>query len=139
MMKCGHAANAIHHRHDGTDAPCCVICFNLDPGATIVEENPPSLEGRTAVCTGCKNRPQSQQPSAWTLPFFEYCGEGSRTSKLCKHCGFTADGHPSQGGTGNYSKSDKPIRGLCEHRGLLYEPRGDTGTDKFYCGCWGWD
>lgn len=58
MMKCGHAANATCE-----GKPCCVIC-----GEHTVDDNPPSLEGRTAKCYCGTSEPSD--PSR--LAFFEY-------------------------------------------------------------------
>jgi hypothetical protein len=75
MMKCGHAANATM---DGK--PACAICAGLTPLATVVDDAPPSLEGRIARCTYCGK----EQPSSPDLWFFSanpdrehdyyYCG-----------------------------------------------------------------
>ena len=51
MMKCGHAAQGTHHLPDGTDEPCCIICFGIHPGANVIDDAPPSLEGRMARCS----------------------------------------------------------------------------------------
>ncbi len=108
----------------------------------------PSLEGRTAKCAyhGQKTSTRGSygggnecnygqrdhkvctcvQPSSKELPFFEYCGPGSRQAdELCKHCGYHKVAH---------DKADRS-RQVCGK----FEPKGDTGFDKFYCGCAGWD
>lgn len=64
MMKCGHAANAV----DAQNNPVCAICVGITPGASEVDQSPPSLEGRTARCCYC----QSTRPSDYSLPFFEH-------------------------------------------------------------------
>lgn len=64
LMKCGHSANA----KDKDGNPVCVICVGLDAGATVVDEAPPSLEGREAKCGQCGHR----RPSEFNLPFFEH-------------------------------------------------------------------
>lgn len=64
MMKCGHAANAT--RGDGS--PVCVICIGIIDGADVVDETPPSLEGRMAKCGSCS----ATVPSAVDLPFFKH-------------------------------------------------------------------
>ncbi len=80
MMKCGHAANSVH-TVDGEKFPACVICFGIDSGSLIVDENAPSLDGRVAKCAyNCG----AEQPSSNQLAFFEntpdlefdnyYCG-----------------------------------------------------------------
>jgi hypothetical protein len=69
MMKCGHAATG----KDGDGRPSCVSCAGLDPGAHVVDESPPSLDGRTARCVYCRH----EAPSSTGLAFFEYLGPGS--------------------------------------------------------------
>jgi len=84
MMKCGHAANAV--MDDGK--PVCAICYGLDPGAVIIDENPPDLTGRMARCTYygrtfrrghcecsiCRKQPDNicrcEKPSSTKLAFF---------------------------------------------------------------------
>ena len=64
LMKCGHTALS----HDPkTGKPVCPICIGIVPEAEIVDENPPSLEGREARCTYCGK----VKPSDASLPFFE--------------------------------------------------------------------
>jgi len=67
LMKCGHTANAHKILDDGTSIPSCVIC-NCDE----IQEERPSLEGRYAVCSGCKKTPANTTKSRYDLPFFEY-------------------------------------------------------------------
>lgn len=83
------------------------------------------LEGRTAQCS-CG----ATSNSSTSLPFFEFRGEGSENAtKLCGACGFHVDVHnPINPSTG------RP--GITNH---AFQPKGDVGTDKFYCGCYGWD
>jgi hypothetical protein len=75
MMKCGHAANAT----DSKGNPVCVICIGIDPGAEIVDESPPNLEGRTARCVYCS----CEEPSSPNLPFFEYNPKGEKDTFYC--------------------------------------------------------
>lgn len=71
-----------------------------------------------------------EEPSSTELAFFEDCGEGSREASLCKHCGMMEVAHLSA----------RCQRGLKPHPvGTKYEPQGDKGFDRFYCGCHGWD
>jgi len=67
MMKCGHAANATN----GDGKPVCVICMGLGVGADQIDENPPDLTNRIAVCSYGRNH--GKQPSNTNLAFFEYC------------------------------------------------------------------
>ncbi len=71
MMLCGHAANAV-----GPDgAPSCAICIMLDPGATVVDSNPPDFSGRQMLCSyrvkrnGDNHVPVPSDPSR---AFFEH-------------------------------------------------------------------
>lgn len=64
-----------------------------------------------------------EQPSSKDLPFFEFCGDGSRRSEQCAHCGC-------------YESAHSMSHHKCANG---YTPRGDRGYDLFYCGCHGWD
>jgi len=46
LMKCGHTAQGT----TGEGKPTCVICSGIIPGAEIVDESGPDLEGRRARC-----------------------------------------------------------------------------------------
>lgn len=78
MMKCGHAANAVHVLSDGSKVPSCAICVGIVPGADEVDENPPNFEGRMAKCsyrTGQDNKshaPDKTVPSSSNLAFFSH-------------------------------------------------------------------
>lgn len=92
----------------------------------------PSLEGRIARCGYMAGTPGHAEgvPSNWGLAFFEYQGEDSYSSLLCK-CGYAKVAH-------EYNEkrvSPEPIE--CKVGG--YTPRGDVGHDSYYCGCRGWD
>lgn len=63
MMKCGHAANGTKG-----DKPVCVICYGISEGADVVDDAPPSLEGRKSKCSDCGRWAHSSNE----LPFFEY-------------------------------------------------------------------
>jgi len=141
MMTCGCAAQGTCSKKDGRvfdpPIPACLThdCFEVAAAA-------PDLTGRTARCsyfgpinfrsyecnfreqTGCsRKRCACELPSNATLPFFEYRGLGSRNATLrCKHCSYFKTAHESRG-----------------HRCRGFEPIGDTGHDRFYCGCAGWD
>jgi len=121
MMECGHAANATNSKGE----PSCVICIGIHPGAEKVVKKGPNLTGRIAKCAyGCG----SEKPSSTSLPFFEYCGAESREAQeTCKHCGYSIVAHPG----GRNHKPQFKCKG--------FEPRGDRGYDRYYCGCRGWD
>lgn len=117
MMKCGHAANAT--KEGGK--PCCVICIGINSGADLVDETPPSLDGRNAVCDyfDCMKK----VPSDFNLPFFEYRGPGSEVAE--KACGICNIWHKGK----DAPKHTKPH----DWKPKLFE------TDRYYCGCKGWD
>lgn len=50
MMRCGHASNS-WVTVDGERKPACVICAGIVDGAYEIDPNPPTLEGREAICT----------------------------------------------------------------------------------------
>lgn len=64
MMGCGHAADAFV---GAERQPCCVICYGINPKATVVV-TAPDLTGRVAECTYCN----TEKPSSTNLAFFEY-------------------------------------------------------------------
>lgn len=65
MMKCGHASQGIMSQ---TGRPVCTCCHGLREGADVVDDNPPSLEGRKAKCSYCGNKRDSNT----NLAFFGY-------------------------------------------------------------------
>lgn len=115
LMKCGHTATG---NVTGTNKRVCVSCYGISPGADVINENAPSLEGRKSKCTYCK----TVVDSSYALPFFEYRGEGSYLAMhSCKHCWFFDTAH------GRYHK--------CKN----FEPKGGVEFDNHYDGCRGWD
>ena len=114
LMQCGHAAQA----REQNGNPVCVICVGIDTKARQIETVRPRLEGRTARCSCGK-----EVESSSDLPFFEYAGEGSYKSRICRVCKLSENAH--------LSGRAKTCSG--------YEPVGDTGVDRYYCGCRGWD
>lgn len=71
MMMCGHAAQGTR-QEDGK--PVCVICIGIDPNAEIVDDSPPNLDGRKAICHyrfGNKGE-HSEVDSSYGLAFFEH-------------------------------------------------------------------
>lgn len=140
MMACGCTATGACSRRDGVTydppVPACIIHDCLEVAAVA-----PNLTGRRARCayfgpinfssyecnyrqqTGCsRQRCTCELPSEATLPFFEYRGPGSRNATLrCKHCAYFKAAH------------------VKSHRCRGFEPIGDVGFDRFFCGCAGWD
>lgn len=74
MMKCGHAANATKE-----DKPVCVICYGISEGADVIDDTPPSLEGREAHCSDCNRVVKSNSD----LPFFSYRPEQKQDRYYC--------------------------------------------------------
>lgn len=118
MMECGCAANA--HRDDGS--PSCVV-----HNTNVVAKVRPSLEGRVAECA----YGGAIVPSSFDLPFFEYHGPGSMEATEGCQCGYFKVAHEYD----PRRVSPEPIK--CRVGG--FTPRGDTGKDRYYCGCRGWD
>ena|SRR6266496_5416194 len=94
MMKCGHAAQGVK---SGTDEPVCVACYGIDPGATIIDDNPPSLEEREAIChyRYGNAKEHGKVASSSELAFFEhrpkekydtyYCGCSGWDGRGCRN------------------------------------------------------
>lgn len=78
LMKCGHTANATTVV-DGVEIPCCAICAGIVDGAYEIDDNAPSLEGRTAKCSYCDR----EVPSDYNLPFFEHKPNCKHDSYYC--------------------------------------------------------
>lgn len=101
----------------------------LSGHAAFCDEHKPDLSSRKAHCTyGCGESAASDNPN---LAFFEYQGAGSFSAGLCKHCGYAKNPHEGQ----PFGRPNVVDAGLCPG----YEARGDIGSDRFYCGCRGWD
>lgn len=75
VMKCGHTA--LGRKRDGS--PVCPMCVGIDPRAEIVDDNPPVLDGRMAVCPYCKR----ERASDYGLPFFEHRPTRDTDSYYC--------------------------------------------------------
>lgn len=134
LMKCGHVAQGI----DGNGNPACIICAGLTPNAHIVDDSPPSLEGRIAICASCHGH---EVPSRYDLPFFEYGGDvGSAPPKLMEE-----RNNLLLRTRGTTSFSGKPCHvPLSEEESaklhwLNRELRRQATRDSYYCGCRGWD
>lgn len=89
-----------------------------------------NLEGRFAHCGE-----STPVPSSYDLPFFEYMGDGSPSSKLCgypsndRHCGRMEEVHQEINPFTNRA-------GITDHK---YQARGGWDHDIYYCGHNGWD
>lgn len=114
MMKCGHAANSERLLNDGTRIPSCVICAGI-PGreGTTIDENPPTLEGRTSRCSYYK-------------PNFK-CPDPACTKDHCP-----ATRHERHGG--RYPSVAPSSASL-----PFFVRQDDKPFDQHFCGCWGWD
>jgi hypothetical protein len=129
LMQCGHTAQG----HDEKGNPVCVICAGLDERALIPAKVAPDLTDRYAECGYAQSDPQhhSPVPSAFTLAFFEYRGEGSRDAiERCKHCGYNEVAHAGLK-VGAWVR--EPIK---DH---AFESHGAYPYDSYYDGCRGWD
>lgn len=81
---------------------------------------------RMARC-GCGE----ERPSSPDLAFFEFQGPGSHhAEERCKHCFYSLTAH---------LLSPVPAHLVGQIDTHEFEPRGDVGYDRFYCGCRGWD
>ena len=109
LMKCGHTAQGTTVI-DGTSVPCCVICMGIKEGARVVDDAPPSLEGRTSRCS--------------------YYRPGRQCSCGNDHCPPT---HTARHG-GNYPSVAPSSTSLP----FFYHQSGKE-FDSHFCGCWGWD
>lgn len=83
--------------------------------------NNPHLMGRTATCGF---PPHAERPSSPDLPFFEYCGPGSKEATDVCVCGFYRIAH-----------QERAQHLVCK----AFRARGPQKHDRYYCGCRGWD
>jgi hypothetical protein len=92
---------------------------------------------RLARCASCGTERPSSSPG---LAFFEACGDGSIDAQRCI-CGYFECAHdPAHMATLVPGRHGKPRPTVIESGHCTgYQPRGDRGTDRFYCGCRGWD
>ena len=119
ILTCGCAANATDQ--DGN--PSCAVHAGL--ADTSPAEVQPSLEGRTSKCTYCDRK----APSSTQLPFFEYKGPGSESSRNnCRNCAYAEVAHTPE----VMAKND---RLKC----VNFVPHGPYEFDRHYCGCRGWE
>jgi hypothetical protein len=83
------------------------------------------VEGRTATCVYCGRK----EPSSRGLAFFEYLGTGSEEADGTCHCGYAELVHQE---INPYTGR----KGVTDHE---FQPKGPRETDRYYCGCRGWD
>lgn len=68
LMMCGCLSTGV----DAKGRPVCASHVGIEPGAEVVNENPPNLDGRRAKCRYCENI----RPSGFNLPYFRWNPEG---------------------------------------------------------------
>jgi hypothetical protein len=121
-MACGCRANSV--RSDNGESFCVI---HLCGEQAVV----PDLTNRMAKCIyGCG----SQQPSSLELPFFEYRGEGSKEAvESCGECHYHEVAHKHR--TDRVDPRSVMEKGKCTG----FKPVGPARSDKYYCGCMGWD
>ena len=131
LMKCGHVAQGV----DGEGHPVCVICSGITPNAHIVDDNPPSLEGRMAICTSCYKH---EVPSSYDLPFFEYGGDikSAPSELITERNALLLRTRNSASLSGKPPLSEEERNRL---RWIKKELRRQATRDGYYCGCMGWD
>lgn len=88
------------------------------------------LAGRVARCSCGKAELSSPK-----LPFFEFCGAGSREAAEVCMCGYNQLAHDPEFTKRNCEKRTVVEQGKC----LGFLARGPRKYDRFYCGCRGWD
>jgi len=121
ILTCGCRANWVRTMTAGKQhepIPSCIA-----HNCTTVADPQPDLTGRTAKCGY-----HAEKPSNPSLPFFVFCGEGSREAMdICK-CGYAEAAHRAGVWTYDTGETNHP-----------FEPRGALPHDRYYCGCQGWD
>lgn len=118
FLSCGCVSNSTNMK---TGQPSCVTHFDIPGGVHPII--PPNLEGRKARCTCGRT-----EDSSLDLAFFKFCGPGSREATVvCKNCRYHDVAHRPE------------IWAKNEHVCHNFEPIGSFDTDRFYCGCFGWD
>lgn len=96
--------------------------------AIDTDETRAMLAGRIAHC-GYISTCNGTAPSAVSLAFFEFKGEGSRNAtENCKNCFYNVHAHTPEA-------MAKNPRLKCTN----FEPHGPYEFDSFYDGCKGWD
>jgi len=117
IMACGCMAQGVQNMRDGTQIPCCIT-----HGCTEVAKEIPDLRCRVSRCVYCGH----EEPSSYTLPFFEFRGRGSRYALHYCKCGLLDIAHRSVL-SGDRAKCTK------------FQSAGAAPHDRHYCGCRGWD
>lgn len=111
MMKCGHAASGTCSRKDGqTYDPPIPSCVIC--GCIEVDTSPPDLSGRTAECS--------------------YMGSCRDRYKRERHYDVAG---PDYGAFDSRGKATAPSSAELP----FFEHKPDAATDRFYCGCFGWN
>ena len=81
------------------------------------------LTGRVAKCSCGKTEASSSR-----LAFFQSLGDGSREATHgCSNCGYFDVAHTNE------------VRSRNPHICSDFQPKGDVGHDRYYCGHSGWD
>jgi hypothetical protein len=124
LMKCGCVSQGVVKSIKGVPIdppkPACVVHDCYEPA-----DSKPDLTGRTAECAYLP-RGHADKPSSFDLAFFEYRGPGCLDAeRLCK-CGYARSAHEDPARRRNLK---------CK----TFSPHGPWDTDKYYCGCRGWD
>lgn len=104
--------------------------------AIDTDETRAALAGRMARCGMYKNC-GSTVPSAVSLPFFEFRGEGSRdATTICKNCPYSVVAHTDEVRAKHHTQGRGRVQTkVCDN----FEPHGPFEFDSFYDGCRGWD
>lgn len=124
LMKCGCVSQGVVKAISGVPVdppkPAC-ITHECDE----IADAKPDLTGRMAECAYLP-RGHADKPSAFGLAFFEYRGPGCpAASETCK-CGYYRIAHEDPARRRNLK---------CK----TFTAHGPWATDKYYCGCHGWD
>lgn len=155
MMACGHPANGTYTT-GWLEVDCCTLCVSAPaPEQRERARTPrpaPRLEGRVAECHCGRTAASSKD-----LAYFEYLGSPQPAHDVCARCGHGIGAH-MRDGAGLHHHDGAPV-GVdgCEARGG-YAALGAVHdrpcecrefvpgamlpareTDRFYCGCRGWD
>lgn len=127
LMKCGCVAMGVLTARNGEKLaeplPSCPI-----HNCTELADARPPLEGRFAECAYLPHG-HARMPSSYDLAFFQFRGEGSREATEICVCGYARAAHDDDG------RLRMNLNSKCPG----FAARGAQETDKYYCGCFGWD